>query len=136
MKVMLSSLDLEWLLRLPFLRTVSVSLNPANYQSKGVNSLGAIEAMDIIKRMLHDRMTEEMYAHPITSFESGAVPHPVETIPIMTEGRAALEKINQERGLGFDDFDLDYYTQLFKVCKVKLEIDRYVNFFHIFLRKN
>ena len=33
----------------------------------------------------------------------------------MTGGRAALEQVNTERGLGFDDFDLDYYTVLFKV---------------------
>jgi len=32
----------------------------------------------------------------------------------MEEGRAALEKINEEKGLGFDDFDLDCYTNLFK----------------------
>lgn len=73
------------------------------------------DATDVIKAMLHDRMTEEMYANPITTFDSGAVAVPVRTIPIMTEGRAALEKVNDERGLGFDDFDLDYYTELFKV---------------------
>lgn len=36
-------------------------------------------------------------------------------VDIMQEGRKALEKINEERGLGFDDFDLDFYTDLFKV---------------------
>ena len=68
-----------------------------------------------IKRMLHDRMTEEEYATPISTFDSGAKVEPVVRVPIMEEGRSALEKINKERGLGFDDFDLDYYTQLFKV---------------------
>ena len=72
-------------------------------------------ATNVIKAMLHDRMTEEIYENPITTFDSGAVAVPVQTIPIMTEGRAALEKVNNERGLGFDDFDLDYYTELFKV---------------------
>ena len=65
--------------------------------------------------MLHDRMTEEEYATPISTFDSGAKVEPVVRVPIMEEGRSALEKINKERGLGFDDFDLDYYTQLFKV---------------------
>ena len=72
-------------------------------------------ASDLIKSMLHDRMTEELYENPIVSFDSGAVAHPVQTIPIMSEGRAALEKINNELGLGFDTFDMDYYTELFKV---------------------
>jgi len=68
-----------------------------------------------IKQMLHDRMTEEEYINPLTTFESGAKVEPVVFVPIMEEGRAALEKINKERGLGFDDFDLDFYTDLFKV---------------------
>jgi hypothetical protein len=60
-------------------------------------------------------MTEEEYKVPLLSFDSGARPKPVKTIPIIEEGRAALETINQEMGLGFDEFDLDYYTNLFKV---------------------
>mmetsp|Transcript_24907 Transcript_24907/g.68666 ORF Transcript_24907/g.68666 Transcript_24907/m.68666 type:complete len:1318 (+) Transcript_24907:347-4300(+) len=67
-----------------------------------------------LKKMLHDRMTEEEYDKPLTTFDNGAKPVPVETVPIMKEGRAALERINAEKGLGFDDFDLDYYTTLFK----------------------
>mmetsp|Transcript_5480 Transcript_5480/g.13028 ORF Transcript_5480/g.13028 Transcript_5480/m.13028 type:complete len:1217 (-) Transcript_5480:58-3708(-) len=72
------------------------------------------EAIKQLKAMLHDRMTEEEYHKALTSFDSGASPKPVTTVPIMKEGRAALEKINAEMGLGFDDFDLDYYTNLFK----------------------
>eukprot|EP00548_Thalassiothrix_antarctica_P001561 CAMPEP_0194131076 /NCGR_PEP_ID=MMETSP0152-20130528/1914_1 /TAXON_ID=1049557 /ORGANISM="Thalassiothrix antarctica, Strain L6-D1" /LENGTH=1316 /DNA_ID=CAMNT_0038825737 /DNA_START=39 /DNA_END=3989 /DNA_ORIENTATION=+ len=67
-----------------------------------------------IKSFLHDKMTEEVYAEPITTFDSGAIPTPVKTVPIMEYGRSALEDINKERGLGFDEFDLDYYTTLFK----------------------
>jgi phosphoribosylformylglycinamidine synthase len=73
------------------------------------------EAIAIIKSKLHDRMTEQEYATPLITFDHGARPEPVQTVPIMTEGRAALEKINKERGLGFDQHDLDYYTHLFKV---------------------
>ena len=77
------------------------------------------EAVKVIKGLLHDRMTEEEYAAPIQTFESGAVTSGVVTVPIMKEGRAALERINESMGLGFDDFDLDYYTNLFKVrCMV------------------
>jgi phosphoribosylformylglycinamidine synthase len=71
----------------------------------------------VLKTMLHDRMTQEEYAAPLLTFDSGAHPLPVRTIPIMQEGRAALEQINKEMGLGFDDFDLDYYTDLFRVRK-------------------
>jgi len=64
--------------------------------------------------MLHDRMTEEEYVKPVDSFDAGVETSPVITVPIMAEGRRALERINKEMGLGFDDFDLDYYTNLFK----------------------
>jgi phosphoribosylformylglycinamidine synthase len=74
------------------------------------------KSIAIIKSLLHDRMTEQEYPKPLQTFDSGATAAPVRTIPIMKEGRAALERINQEMGLGFDDFDLDYYTNLFKVC--------------------
>ena len=69
----------------------------------------------LLKSLLHDRMTEEEYPAPLTSFDSGAQTVATRTIPILARGRAALEEINREMGLGFDDFDLDYYTNLFKV---------------------
>ena len=72
-------------------------------------------ALGAIRSMLHDRMTEQEYTAPLTTFDSGASAKPVRTIPIMEEGRAALERINDEMGLGFDDHDLDYYTELFRV---------------------
>ena len=72
------------------------------------------KAVSAIKSMLHDRMTEEEYVKPLETFDSGSAPQPVITVPIMEQGRKALEAINNERGLGFDDFDLDYYTKLFK----------------------
>ena len=72
------------------------------------------KAVSAIKSMLHDRMTEEEYVKPLETFDSGSAPQPVITVPIMEQGRKALETINNERGLGFDDFDLDYYTKLFK----------------------
>jgi len=65
--------------------------------------------------MLHDAMTEEEYLVPIASFDCGVSEvKPVRIIPVMEEGKAALERLNGELGLGFDEFDLDYYTNLFK----------------------
>ena len=62
---------------------------------------------------IHDRMTECPYPEPLTSFSVGVEPRPVTEIPVLEEGRAALETINSELGLAFDDWDLDYYTELF-----------------------
>ena len=62
---------------------------------------------------VHDRMTEEVYGQPLTSFATDVVPESVYTIPVMSEGRAALEHINSEMGLAFDEWDLQYYTKLF-----------------------
>ena len=63
--------------------------------------------------LVHDRMTECPYSEPLESFETGVEPEPTFMVPLMREGRAALERINQEMGLAFDDWDLDYYTDLF-----------------------
>eukprot|EP00501_MAST-03F_sp_TOSAG23-6_P000749 GSMAST32.ASY1.ANO1.777.1 assembled CDS len=62
---------------------------------------------------LHDRMTECIFEKTLTSFDNGVCPKPTQTIPIMSEGRAALEKINAELGLSFDEWDLEFYTNLF-----------------------
>ncbi len=63
-------------------------------------------------------MTEQEYTSPIASFDVKIETEKTQTVPIMEEGRGALEKINAEKGLGFDDFDLDYYTKLFKVSEL------------------
>ncbi len=62
---------------------------------------------------LHDRMTECVYPDQLRTFETGITPAPVITIPLIEEGRAALERINREMGLGLDDWDIDYYYNLF-----------------------
>ena len=63
--------------------------------------------------LVHDRMTECPYPKPLETFETGVKPEPVRIIPLMEQGRPALEKLNREMGLGLDDWDLDYYTNLF-----------------------
>jgi phosphoribosylformylglycinamidine synthase len=83
--------------------------------------------MQVMKSFLHDRMTEEEYTTPLSSFDQSIIPTPTKTIPIMEYGRKALEEINDEMGLGFDDFDLDYYTDLFQVCVVVFVPGRRVN---------
>jgi phosphoribosylformylglycinamidine synthase len=64
--------------------------------------------------LVHDRMTECAYHEPLTGFASGVAPAPVSVVPVMTDGRRALERINDRLGLAFDDWDLDFYTTLFR----------------------
>jgi hypothetical protein len=64
--------------------------------------------------LVHDRMTEEVYAQPVSTFRVNTPAAPVFTVPLMAQGRKALESINEEMGLAFDEWDLDYYTALFK----------------------
>ena len=64
--------------------------------------------------LVHDRMTERPYETPLQSFEHGAEPAPVQTVPVLERGRAALEELNEAMGLAFDDWDLDFYTELFR----------------------
>uniref|UniRef100_A0A3Q7ES55 Uncharacterized protein n=1 Tax=Solanum lycopersicum TaxID=4081 RepID=A0A3Q7ES55_SOLLC len=64
--------------------------------------------------MVHDRMTECVYAEKLSSFKTSIVPEEVRYIPIMEKGRKALEEINEKMGLAFDEQDLKYYTKLFR----------------------
>ena len=87
------------------------------------SSVNTDETVATIKALLHDRMTEEEYVTPLTSFEAGVETKEIQWVPIMEEGRAALEKINDEMGLGFDEWDLNYYTELFQVRYVVVVVD-------------
>ena len=62
---------------------------------------------------VHDRMTEEVYKTPLKTFHAEVTPAPVYTVPLLEKGRSALEEINEELGLGFDEWDKDYYWHMF-----------------------
>ena len=51
-----------------------------------------------IVSQVHDRMTEQMYSKPLTSFAVDTQPTPVYTVPVMEQGRQALIQINEVRG--------------------------------------
>jgi phosphoribosylformylglycinamidine synthase len=63
--------------------------------------------------LVHDRMTECPYPEPLVTFETGIKPEPVFIVPLIEEGKEALRKINIDMGLGLDDWDMDYYYNLF-----------------------
>lgn len=68
--------------------------------------------------VLGDKMTQCVYTKdnlPKNSFDESLIKkEDWHTVPILAEGRPALEKINAELGLAFGDWDLDFYTNLFK----------------------
>ncbi|KDP44919.1 hypothetical protein JCGZ_01419 [Jatropha curcas] len=78
--------------------------------SKGVLQEDQINAF---AELVHDRMTECIYTKKLTSFGTNVVPEEVRFVPVMERGRKALEEINQEMGLAFDEQDLQYYARLF-----------------------
>jgi phosphoribosylformylglycinamidine synthase len=49
--------------------------------------------------IVHDRMTECIYDVPLNSYENGVAAVPVSIIPVLTEGKSALERINKELGI-------------------------------------
>jgi phosphoribosylformylglycinamidine synthase len=63
--------------------------------------------------LLYDRMTECPYPGTLTTFETGTKPEPVYTVRLIEEGRDALRKMNIEMGLGLDEWDIEYYYNLF-----------------------
>jgi phosphoribosylformylglycinamidine synthase len=83
------------------------------YLLTGVARLSDEQAWAFLSEV-HDRMTECPYPEPLKTFDSGVKPEPVVEIRLMEEGRAALERVNREMGLAFDEWDLDYYTELFR----------------------
>jgi phosphoribosylformylglycinamidine synthase len=53
------------------------------------------EEVHAFAAMVHDRMTEQVYEEPITSFKVNTPPAPVYTVAVMEKGRKALEEINE-----------------------------------------
>ena len=61
----------------------------------------------------HDRMTECPYLQPLKSFVTKAVPEKVYGVPVMSGGIDELRKFNRQNGLGMDEWDLEFYLNLF-----------------------
>ena len=82
------------------------------FRLNSANRLTA-QQLEALLALVHDRMTECLYPEPLDTFETGIQPEAMFLVPVLAEGRAALERINREMGLAFDEWDLDYYTDLF-----------------------
>lgn len=58
----------------------------------------------------HDRMTECVYAKPLTSFNTGIVPEEVYEVPLKEKGPDALSEIP---GISMDEWDRNFYYDYF-----------------------
>ena len=63
---------------------------------------------------LHDRMTQQRYTKPIESFELPVVKEDWIEIDVINGGEEALRQISGRLGLSFDEWDIQYYTRLFR----------------------
>ncbi|XP_073951464.1 phosphoribosylformylglycinamidine synthase [Choristoneura fumiferana] len=88
-------------------------------KTKNVNK----KQFEHLAAVLHDRMTQCIYTSenlPKNSFNEG-LPKDLEpwfVVPLLKEGRPAMERVNQKLGLAFDAWDMDFYMDLF-VNKLK-----------------
>ena len=72
----------------------------------------AANTLEKLLPVIHDRMTEMVYEKPVETFDAGFAVKPVKWVPIMAQGRKALEEINAELGLGF----VDWITSTTSTC--------------------
>ncbi|MBE0425424.1 MAG: phosphoribosylformylglycinamidine synthase [Nitrospirae bacterium] len=90
---------------------------PLNKGGKGGGKLSSLQPstfnLQPFLDLIHDRMTECQYPEPLSTFETGINPEPVCIVPLIEEGKNTLRKINTEMGLGLDEWDIDYYYNLF-----------------------
>ena len=69
-----------------------------------------------IAAVIHDRMTESV----LDSIDAAAglfahhAPQPLATVPVLAQGRAALERANAELGLALSDDEIDYLVAAFR----------------------
>jgi len=63
---------------------------------------------------VHDRMTQCRYTEPLKTFSTNEKPLPVQIVPVLEKGAQALEEINKELGLAFDEQDINMYLNMFK----------------------
>jgi len=60
----------------------------------------------------HDRMTECLYPEPVKSFTTRTMPEKFYTVLLTVSGIDELRKFNREKGLGMDEWDIEFYSNL------------------------
>jgi len=62
-----------------------------------------------------DKMTQAIYpVGGLTSFDLDLKPAEVQLIPVLEHGEEAIRQANKRLGLGMDEWDVGYYTELFR----------------------
>lgn len=79
----------------------------------GINSIISNDEVRVFLAPLFDRMTEEPYHEPLTSFTTSVTPQATQIIPLLEEGIDALRAANTLLGLAMDEQDLDMWFRLF-----------------------
>jgi phosphoribosylformylglycinamidine synthase len=79
---------------------------------------GEVDDLRLLKHGLHDRMTESVldqaeYARAAELMFARAEPQPLSTVPVLAEGRAALERANLKLGLALAEDEIDYLVRGF-----------------------
>ena len=76
---------------------------------------GVSDVSPAVKQVLHDRMTETVFAHldDAQALFSETAPKPLNSIDILGQGKEALVKANQEFGFALSEQEIDYLTAAF-----------------------
>ncbi|MCG2572524.1 phosphoribosylformylglycinamidine synthase [Acinetobacter sp. ME22] len=76
---------------------------------------GVSDVSPAVKQVLHDRMTETVFAHldDAQALFSETAPKPLNSIDILGEGKQALVTANQEFGFALSEQEIDYLTAAF-----------------------
>ncbi len=85
------------------------------YYLDGPRRLGDAEWRDVAAA-LHDRMTEAVLSNPedASALFAHAEPKPLSIVPLLAQGRAALESANAELGLALSADEIDYLVEAFR----------------------
>jgi phosphoribosylformylglycinamidine synthase len=76
---------------------------------------GVTEISNEVKQVLHDRMTESVFAQieDAKALFSETAPKPLNSIDILGQGKEALVKANNEFGFALSEQEIDYLTEAF-----------------------
>jgi len=82
----------------------------------------ALETLAPLSRLLHDRMTESVVLPQTLSSALAALfaelpGKPLQTVPVLHDGRAALEAANRDMGLALSDDEVDYLLEAFRALQ-------------------
>ena len=83
------------------------------FSDKTEQGLNSKLAREKLSKLLYDKMTETIYNERITTFQIDVKKEEVFEINILENGISELEKFNVNFGLALDEWDLNYYYEMF-----------------------